>query len=194
LAAQIKFEYTARNTPQQNHLAEQGFAHIAKLGRALMNHANIPLKWRFKLFAEAFKTATLLDGLRVVTLNGVIDAQYKHWRGTNPKFIEHLCAWGESWNGQSKRDWNYQNCWSRNSVHDGWLFIQPIIQAIATRCGILPGPRSHLCNEKLYLCTDDIAKPSAVENWLLAQNMCTVLLRSTLASTSTSGTDRGDWD
>jgi hypothetical protein len=85
----IKFEYTARNTPQQNPLAEQGFAHIAKLGRALMNHANIPLKWRFKLFAKAFKTATLLDGLRVITLDGVIDTRYKHWCGANPKFIEH---------------------------------------------------------------------------------------------------------
>jgi hypothetical protein len=92
---EIKLEYTARNTPQQNHLAEQGFAHIAKLGRALMNHANVPLKWRFKLFAKAFKTATLLDGLRAITLDGVIDTRYKHWCGTNPKFIEHLPTWGE---------------------------------------------------------------------------------------------------
>jgi hypothetical protein len=91
----IKFEYTAQNTPQQNHLAEQGFAHIAKLGRALMNHANVPLNWRFKRFAKAFKTATLLDGLRVITLDGVIDTRYKHWCGTNPKFIKHLCTWGE---------------------------------------------------------------------------------------------------
>jgi hypothetical protein len=69
----IKIECTARNTPQQNHLAEQGFAHIAKLGRALMNHANVPLKWRFKLFVKAFKTATVLDGLQVITLDGIID-------------------------------------------------------------------------------------------------------------------------
>jgi hypothetical protein len=66
----IKYEYTSRNTPQQNHLTEQGFAHIAKLGRALMNHGNIPLKWRSKLFAKAFKTATLLDGLHMIELNG----------------------------------------------------------------------------------------------------------------------------
>jgi hypothetical protein len=91
----IKFEYTARNTPQQNHLAEQGFAHIAKLGRALMNHANVPLKWRFKLFVKAFKTATVLDGLQVITLDGIIDTRYKHWCGTNPKLVEHLCTWGE---------------------------------------------------------------------------------------------------
>jgi hypothetical protein len=41
----------------------------------------------------------------------------------------------------------------------------------------VPGPRSLLHNEKLYLCTD-IGRPSSVENWLLAQNMCTVLLRT----------------
>jgi hypothetical protein len=58
----LKFKYMARNTPQQNHLVEQGFAHIAKLGRALMNHANVPLEWQFKPFAKAFKTATLLYG------------------------------------------------------------------------------------------------------------------------------------
>jgi hypothetical protein len=68
-----------RLASQQNHLAEQGFAHIAKLGRALMNHANIPLKWRFKLFAKAFKTETLLDGLQVITLDGIIDTRFKHW-------------------------------------------------------------------------------------------------------------------
>jgi hypothetical protein len=57
-----------------------------------MNHANVQLKWRFKLVAKEFKTATLLDGFRVITLNGVIDKRYKHWCGTNPKFIEHLCT------------------------------------------------------------------------------------------------------
>ena len=83
----IKFEYTAQNTPQQNH--------IAKLGRALMNHAKVPLKWRFKLLAKAFKTATLLDGLRVIPLDGVIDTRCKYWCETNPKLIEHLRTWGE---------------------------------------------------------------------------------------------------
>jgi hypothetical protein len=39
------------------------------------------------------------------------------------------------------------------------------------------GPRSHLRNEKLYLNTD-IGRPLSVENWSLAQNMCTVLLHT----------------
>jgi hypothetical protein len=39
----VNFEFTARDTPQQNHLAELGFAHLANYGRALMARANVPL-------------------------------------------------------------------------------------------------------------------------------------------------------
>jgi hypothetical protein len=39
----IKFEFTARDTPQQNLLAELGFAHLANYGRALMARANVPM-------------------------------------------------------------------------------------------------------------------------------------------------------
>jgi hypothetical protein len=59
-------------------LAEQGFAHLANLGGALMNHAQVPLKWQFKLFAKAFKTATLLDGLHVIELDGKVYTRFKH--------------------------------------------------------------------------------------------------------------------
>jgi hypothetical protein len=57
----IKYEYTARDTPQQNHLAELGFAVLANRGRALMIRANVPMTDRYLLFKEAFATATLLD-------------------------------------------------------------------------------------------------------------------------------------
>ena len=59
----IEFEYTTRNTPQQNHLVELGFAVIVNLGCALMHRANIPMQQHYRLYPEAFKTATLLDGL-----------------------------------------------------------------------------------------------------------------------------------
>jgi len=39
----IDFEFTARDTPQQNHLAELAFATLANHGRALMHAANIPM-------------------------------------------------------------------------------------------------------------------------------------------------------
>jgi hypothetical protein len=92
----IDFELTARNTPQQNHLAELAFSHLTNLGRALMNHANVPLLWRYKLFAKAFKTVTILDGLRVIELDGVKATRYEHWCGANPDFTRHLRTWGEA--------------------------------------------------------------------------------------------------
>jgi hypothetical protein len=61
----INFEFTARDTPQQNHLAELGFAHLANYGRALMARANVPVNIRYKVFTKASKTATWLDGLTV---------------------------------------------------------------------------------------------------------------------------------
>jgi hypothetical protein len=64
----VNFEFTARDTPQQNHLAEPGFSHLANYGKALMAHANVPLNIQYKVFTKAFKTATLLDGLTVIKI------------------------------------------------------------------------------------------------------------------------------
>jgi hypothetical protein len=66
----IQPEYTASYTPQQNHLAELGFAILSNRGRAMMARANVPLEVRYKIWRHAFKTANLLDGLTVVTVGG----------------------------------------------------------------------------------------------------------------------------
>lgn len=58
----LTFEITARDTPQQNHLVELGFATLANRGQAMMNQANILLIVRYKVFKEAFKIAAHLDG------------------------------------------------------------------------------------------------------------------------------------
>jgi len=92
----LKFEYTGRNTPQRNHLAEVAFHTIANRGRAMMNHANVPRKYRFILRREAFKTATDLDGLVVVRIDNKEDTRYSHWNGTNPEFCKKLRVWGEA--------------------------------------------------------------------------------------------------
>ena len=57
----VEFEYTARNTPQQNHLVELKFAAIAGRARAMMNRAHIPKIERYLLFKHAAITATKLD-------------------------------------------------------------------------------------------------------------------------------------
>ena len=64
-------EYTARNSPQQNHLAEIAIAVIGNKARAMMIASNIPMVIRYKLARKAIETATKLDGLTPITLGGV---------------------------------------------------------------------------------------------------------------------------
>lgn len=92
----INWEFTARNTPQQNHLAELGFTTLAKGARAMMHAANVPPDIRYKLIKEAVKAKTLVDGLAAVTINGVTKTRYEHWCGKNPAFAKHLRTWGEA--------------------------------------------------------------------------------------------------
>ena len=63
-------KYTPRDAPQHNQLAEQASTTIGSKGRALLVHANIPWKCHFRLYREAFKTATDLEVLVMVTVNG----------------------------------------------------------------------------------------------------------------------------
>jgi len=92
----LRFEYTARDTPQQNHLAELGFAVLANRGRAMMYRANVPKPMRYQIFPKAFETATLQDGLVVVEIDGKKATRYEHFAGKLPKFAQYLRTWGEA--------------------------------------------------------------------------------------------------
>jgi hypothetical protein len=92
----INFEFTGRDTPQRNHLAELGFATLYNKGRAMMIKANLPKNVRYLLYKEAFKTATMLDGLVVVEIDGIKKTRYEHFFGKNPKFTGHLRYFGEA--------------------------------------------------------------------------------------------------
>jgi hypothetical protein len=94
--SRIQPEYTASYTPQQNHLAELGFAVLSNRGRAMMAQANGPLEVWYKIWRHAFKRATLLDGLTVITVGGKMATWYILWAGDNPKFADHLRTWGEA--------------------------------------------------------------------------------------------------
>ena len=48
----VEIEYTARDTPQQNSLAEVAFYALANKAQAAMHHANLPMEMRFQLFGE----------------------------------------------------------------------------------------------------------------------------------------------
>ena len=92
----IDYEFTARDTPQQNHLAEIAISNINNRGRALLYRAHVPKRHKRKLFREAWLTAVKLDGLEVVTLNHITKTRYEHLFGTNPSFANHLRTWGEA--------------------------------------------------------------------------------------------------
>ena len=92
----IEFEYTVQDTPQQNHLAELGFATLYNKGRAMLIAAKVPQNLQYKLSAECFKTATLLDGLMAIKFGGKIQSRYEHWCGKNPDFSKYLRPWGEA--------------------------------------------------------------------------------------------------
>ena len=55
-----------------------------------MHDANLPLDMHYRLWREVFKTASLLDGLQVIELDGVKATRYEHWCGKNPAFSKHL--------------------------------------------------------------------------------------------------------
>ena len=92
----IQFEFTARDTPQQNSLVEVGFNTIGNRARAMMTAANVPEKEMYKLFREAFTCATMLDWLTIVTINGVSKSRVEHWNGTMPRWVRALRTWGEA--------------------------------------------------------------------------------------------------
>ena len=92
----IKFEYTAQQNPQMNGPVERGFATCANRGRALMAAANLPEKERYAIGYKAMLTASKLDGLAIVDINGEKKTRYEHFFGKLPGFAHHLRTWGEA--------------------------------------------------------------------------------------------------
>jgi hypothetical protein len=66
-----------------------GFALLSNKARTLMMAAHLPFGTRFKIWKEADKTETLLDGLLIVEIDGQAKTRYEHAFGTNPKFAKY---------------------------------------------------------------------------------------------------------
>ncbi len=82
----------ARDTPQQNSLAEQGFAFISSKTRAALNAANIPQEQRYRRLSECVMTMTKLDWLNIVDIDGINKTRIKHSGYGLPKFAHYLCT------------------------------------------------------------------------------------------------------
>lgn len=91
-----EFELTARDTPQQNSLAEVAIATLYNRGRALIHAAFIPNEIRHLVFPKALATATKLDALVVVTINGQTKSRFEHFYGIMPSYAKNLRTWGEA--------------------------------------------------------------------------------------------------
>ena len=86
----LLFELTARDTPQQNHLVELGFKTLISRSRAMMIGANIPPQQRHRFARMCILTATKLDSLQVISIDGVKQTRHYHYFGTQPSFANHL--------------------------------------------------------------------------------------------------------
>ena len=86
----LKFEYTARGTPQQNHLLGLKCSAIAGGSRAMMNRAHILECKRYQLFQHAAITATKLDWLVMIDIEGELNMRRDYWCGKVPKFARYL--------------------------------------------------------------------------------------------------------
>ena len=92
----IEFEFTARDTPQQNSLAEVGIFTLANRVWAMMHYAHVPLEYRYKLFHDCYATAAMVGGLMIVNVNGKFASRSEHFCGANLKCMAYLRTWGEA--------------------------------------------------------------------------------------------------
>ena len=98
-----KVEYTARGTPQQNHMAELGFTAIKAKSRAAMNRANFPLEVRYTTFCEVSNCIAKLDWLTVIELDDIKKTRIEHYQGSLPAFANQLTGFRVS------------TCWKKKS-------------------------------------------------------------------------------
>ncbi len=61
----------------------------------MMLNANIPPAWKPIVAQKEFETATKLDGLVPIDIDGIVKARVEHWSGKLPQFAKHLRKWGE---------------------------------------------------------------------------------------------------
>jgi hypothetical protein len=89
-------EYRACKTPQQNSHVETLFTTIAAQTRCMLIAAQVPNIEQFKLWPEAAKTATHLNILMLVTIDGVTKIRCEWADFEVPKWTKNLQTFGES--------------------------------------------------------------------------------------------------
>ena len=88
----ITFEYTARNTPQQNGQVERAFATLYGRMRAMMKQAGFSDNEKQKFWTECASTATKTDN--VLIRKGQQESPYKQFYKEDPAYQKHLKPFG----------------------------------------------------------------------------------------------------
>ena len=75
----------------------------------MLQHANVPKRMWYPLFAECECTATKTDWVTPITLKGVTKARIEHFGMKVPKFFKHLRTWGEAGRVKTGKDEKFGN-------------------------------------------------------------------------------------
>ncbi len=62
----------------------------------MMGAAHIPDESRGKVSLEVLTCATMIDGLRTITVGRKIKTRDEHIHGKNPRWASNLRTWGEA--------------------------------------------------------------------------------------------------
>ena len=89
----IKFEYTAPYTPQQNGKIERKFATLWGKNRAILNEAKLSRYLRDKLWAQGAHMVTQLENIVVSKKDQ--ESPYEKFYGNNPIWVKHMHMFGE---------------------------------------------------------------------------------------------------
>jgi hypothetical protein len=91
--SEIVFEFTAKNTPQQNGKLERNIAYVWSKTRALMTASGITGDLKGKLWCEAFKTS--IDIINISTSMKGDQLRNEIWNSTIPRYAFNLRIFGE---------------------------------------------------------------------------------------------------
>ena len=109
----IEMEYTARETPQQNGVAERAIAVIKARALAMMEKAKFSKTTKNKFWAEATNTATILSNIVPTGGNDDNLCADEKFYGKPPKIYKNLQPFGRV--GYVKRTGTAGTAWDRRS-------------------------------------------------------------------------------
>ncbi len=120
-----------KKKPQQNSKAETGFTVIAAKARAMLSAAQVPREERHKMWGEVAKTATALDNLIAVTVNGETKTRYEHAVFLLPSFVKHLRTFGEAGIVKNGKMDKYVGCTIEKLGSGGIKFLQKVLVCVS---------------------------------------------------------------